>query len=150
MCLSTTTILTRRLRVPAMKPEPQVESNYIIKQKETDMNLIKSQIADAAYVELTYSYEVSALIRFAWINGRLFLPLFFLDNDQAEAICLVLADAQAEIYSRGSMDYFAPYEWLLKQRPDAAAALETMRNIAEPFRHKLSADPCRVCSYSHA
>ena len=114
------------------------------------MTFINSEIADAAYVELTYQHDVSAQIRFAWINDRLFLPIFFLDDDQAEAICRVLADAQTEIYSRGSMDYFVPYEWLLKQRPDAARALETMRNIAEPFRHRLSADPCRVCSYSHA
>lgn len=111
------------------------------------MNLINSQITDSVYTELSYRHEVNALIRFAWINNRLFLPIFFLDDDQAEAICRVLDEPQTEIYSRGSMDYFVPYEWLLKQRPDAARSLETMRNIAEPFRHKLSADPCRVCSY---
>jgi|GEM_PF-2311661 len=108
---------------------------------------INNRIADAVYVELIHCHEVHALIRFAWINDRLFLPLFFLNNDEAEAITMVLADSNVEIYGRGSMYYFVPYEWLRERRPDIAADLATMWNIAEPFRQKLLADPCRVCRH---
>jgi hypothetical protein len=103
--------------------------------------IINSKIIDAAYAELNYNHDFRALIRFAWINDRLFLPIFFLDNDQGKAIWRIFANCEVEVYSRGALDYFVPYDWLLKKRPDSQKALETMQNIAKPFRHKLSENP---------
>ena len=96
--------------------------------------IINSQITDAAYIELNYNHDVQALIRFAWINDRLFLPVFFLDRDRARAISLALSDADVEIYSRGSQEYFVPCEWLLKQRPELAEFMEVIHEVTEPFR----------------
>jgi len=106
------------------------------KQKEIVKmaTIINSQITDAAYIELNYNHEVHALIRFAWINDRLFLPVFFLDRDRNMAISLALADANVEIYSRDSREYFVPCEWLLKQRPELAEFMETINEVTEPFR----------------
>ena len=76
----------------------------------------------------------------------MFLPAAMLDNDPARAVSRALI-ANTDVYSRGMPDYFVPYEWLKEQRLDLAELLENIREAAEPFRHKLTGNPCQVCSH---
>ena len=107
-------------------------------------NIINHQAADIAYVELTHDHEHRVELCFVWVDDRLFLPASLLDDDPAEAVSQVLK-ADIDIFSLGSLNYFVPFQWLEEQRPDLTELLKNIREAAEPFRHKLEGDPCRVC-----
>lgn len=107
-------------------------------------NILNHQAADIAYVELSHNHERQMELCFAWVDDRLFLPASLLNDDPAKAVSMVLK-TDIDIYSLGSLDYFVPDDWLKEQRPDLAELLENIREAAEPFRHNLEGDPCRVC-----
>ena len=109
-------------------------------------NIINSQTANIAYIELKHNKKCRIDLCFAWIDDQLFLPAAMLDNDPARAVSRALV-ANIDVYSRGIPEYFIPYEWLKEQRPDLTELLENIREAAEPFRHKLTGNPCRVCRH---
>jgi len=111
-------------------------------------NILNNQAADIAYVELTHNHERRVELCFAWIDDRLFLPASLLDDDPAQAAAKVLS-SDTDIYSRGSLNYFVPAEWLKEQRPDLVEHISHLQKAAEPFNRKFSGNPCDVCLKGH-